>query len=170
MGLHGGFEPLFGAILHPPTGDLYFARPGQGAFVNGEALKLKTGASLASSSICTGFGYQTGKTLEAILASAHAIQESCLGMRINGAAALDLALTARGLFEGFYEYRLKPWDMAAGAVIAREAGLSVFAIDGKPYETFDHSSIIVAHPEIEEELRAILDRNFAHLKANRSEA
>lgn len=155
----GNFSPLIGCIFQPPTGDLYAAVPGAGATCNDEPLvpeNRRTRLSLANASICTGFGYLSGRELDVVLKAAFRMQSACLGVRINGAAALDIALAARGIFDGFFEYRLMPWDLAAGTLIAREAGLRVHTLNNQEYSTFDHNNIVVAHPDIDRELMGIL--------------
>jgi myo-inositol-1(or 4)-monophosphatase len=157
----GHFSPIIGCILQPATGDLYAAMPGQGATCNDETMgpaSAASGLTIASASVCTGFGYQSGPGLQSLVQSAYELQSACLGVRINGAAALDLALTARGIFDAFFEYRLMPWDLAAGALIAREAGLRVHNLKNEEYSTFDHNNIVVSHPLIDGDLMTILSR------------
>jgi myo-inositol-1(or 4)-monophosphatase len=157
----GHFSPIIGCILQPATGDLYAAMPGMGATCNDETMGPASptiGLTIASASVCTGFGYQSGPGLQSLVQSTYELQSACLGVRINGAAALDLALTARGIFDAFFEYRLMPWDLAAGALIAREAGLRVHNLKNEEYSTFDHNNIVVSHPLIDGDLMTILSR------------
>lgn len=156
----GSFVTEWGVVHQPTTGDLYIARRGCGAKLNDEPLVLHAPATMRSACFCTGFGYQTGDMLERILRASAAIKDVSLGLRINGAAALDIALTAAHRFDGFFEVRLMPWDMAAGALIAQEAGLLVSTIRGEPYSVLDHSSIVVCHPDLNSSLLEILRKHL----------
>jgi myo-inositol-1(or 4)-monophosphatase len=134
------------AIHQPGTDDLYTAALGQGAFVNGQPLKISGEKSPSRWSLTTGFSSNKGESLHGVIRCIEVLQNQILGLRINGAAALDLALTARGIFDGFFESRLSPWDMAAGDLLVREAGGRVVNYEGQPFNVLSDKHI-VAGPE-----------------------
>ena len=84
--------------------------------------------------VATGFPYEIASRVDEILERMRPVLSSCQGVRRCGAAALDLAWTACGRFDAFYEDELKPWDMAAGALLVTEAGGSISNLDGSPFD------------------------------------
>jgi myo-inositol-1(or 4)-monophosphatase len=115
------------AIEAPLMGMRFAARRGGGATLNGEAICVSTTATVDAALVCTGFNPadydRNGRYFAAMSRRAQ-------GVRRDGSAALDLALVAAGRFDGFWEWGLKAWDVAAGALLVTEAGGSVTAIDG----------------------------------------
>ena len=115
------------AIDAPLMGMRFAARRGAGATLNGEPVRVSTAASVGAALICTGFNPadydRNGRYFAAMSRRAQ-------GVRRDGSAALDLALVAAGRFDAFWEWDLKPWDVAAGALLIAEAGGRVTAIDG----------------------------------------
>ena len=93
-----------------------------------------------------------------VIRCAETMQNEILGMRINGAAALDLALTSRGIFDGFFESRLSPWDMAAGDLLVREAGGVVVNYDGEPFNALTDKNIVAGPQHVVEHLLRMLMR------------
>ena len=122
------------AIYDPTRAELFTAERGVGAFLNGAPLRASSTSALIDSMLVTGFPYdmhQQGADLVdlfgAFLAQARAV-------RRLGSAALDLCYVAAGRFEGFWEQHLKPWDVAAGALIVAEAGGRISGMDGSPFD------------------------------------
>lgn len=123
-----------GAIYDPTRKELFTGERGYGSFLNGAALRVSGTARLGDSLLVTGFPYdvhtQTGHLVEmfaGFLGRARAV-------RRLGSAALDLCYVAAGRFEGFWEQHLKPWDVAAGALIVEEAGGRITGMDGSPFD------------------------------------
>lgn len=137
-----GCEVLAGAIFQPATGDLYTADKGKGSFCNGEPMRVSSLGTLAGASLATGFSSNKGTELRKVIEAIEAFQNDCLGLRVNGAAALDMAWTARGILQGFYEKSLSPWDMAAGALLVAEAGGVVVNFDGQPFDTLRDRDVL----------------------------
>jgi myo-inositol-1(or 4)-monophosphatase len=143
MLVDGQFIPLRAAIVQPATGDLYSAGRGLGAWCNGQRLALSTDTTDPRRwSIATGFSSNKGESLAGVIRCVEIMQNEILGMRINGAAALDLALTSRGIFDGFFESRLSPWDMAAGELLIREAGGEVVNYEGESFNSLSDKNIV----------------------------
>jgi myo-inositol-1(or 4)-monophosphatase len=122
-----------GVTYAPMLGEFYWAQRGKGAWCNGRRLHVTKTGKLQHALLCTGFSYLLEyrkinlKYFTEFLMKAQAI-------RRMGAASLDLCWTAAGAFDGFWEMRLGPWDMAAGIVILEEAGAKVTDFQGKPVD------------------------------------
>ena len=144
-----GCQMRAACIVQPSTGDVYTAERGRGAYCNGALLQVKN-VELSHASLATGFSSNKDESLKKVIKVIGKIQQDILGLRINGAAALDLALTARGVFQGFYERPLSPWDMAAGSLIVQEAGGTVTNLSGKPFDALRDRDVIACTPSLYE--------------------
>ncbi|MEJ2634257.1 MAG: inositol monophosphatase family protein, partial [Calditrichia bacterium] len=114
-------ELIAGVIYDPVRDELFAAEKGSGAFCNGEQMQVGS-RNLKASLIATGFPFRSKDYLPLYLLAFEEIFLRCSGMRRLGSAALDLAYTAKGRFDGFWELGLSIWDIAAGALMVREAG------------------------------------------------
>jgi myo-inositol-1(or 4)-monophosphatase len=122
---------LAAAVVWDPLHDeLYAAARGEGAFRNGERIAVSARPSLAGAFMATGFPFRYRHRIDAYLALFRAVFLEARAIRRAGSAALDLAYVAAGVFDGFFEFHLSPWDIAAGALLIREAGGSVTDFDG----------------------------------------
>jgi len=111
------------AVVYDPTRDeLFTATRGSGAYLDRRRLRVATQDRLANALIGTGFPYREDQDLERYLKIFGEMSRQCAGLRRPGAASLDLAYVAAGRYDGFFESDLKPWDMAAGALLITEAG------------------------------------------------
>jgi myo-inositol-1(or 4)-monophosphatase len=129
----GESRELVAGVVHAPALGLCFAaRRGGGATCNGQPIHVSEETELGRSLLATGFPYDRQTTAENNFDQFIAFQRRVQGVRRVGAAALDLALTARGAFDGYWEMKLKPWDLAAGALLVREAGGVVTGWRGEP--------------------------------------
>ncbi len=111
-----------GAVLDPLRGELYTAARGAGAFLGDERLRVSSRARLRDALLVTGFAYDSHENAEYALRVFGAFTRTSLSIRRLGSAAIDLAYVAAGRFDGFWEERLHPWDIAAGILLVREAG------------------------------------------------
>lgn len=119
-------------IYNPVSEELFTAARGQGAFVDGRRLRVSQNYKLAQCVIGTGFPYHSNREhMEEYLNMFKAIMAKTSGVRRPGSAALDLAYVAAGRFDGFWEFGLKPWDIAAGALLIQEAGGIVTDFSGR---------------------------------------
>jgi myo-inositol-1(or 4)-monophosphatase len=145
-------ELLAGVVYAPFMNELFAAERAAGATLNERPVRVSTIAGIEAAMLCTGFkpfDYATNAPYFA-MASNHA-----QAVRRDGAAALDLAYTAMGRYDGFWEFDLAPWDTAAGALLVREAGGCVSAIDGAPFRLMGRS-ILASNGAIHDELRSLL--------------
>ena len=121
---------VLGAVYDPLRDELFSAERGQGARLNGSPLQVSAAAELSRSLLVTGFAYDIRTMPRNNLEDFARFSLISQGVRRLGSAALDLCYVAAGRFDGYWELFLRPWDVAAGALIAREAGATVTAIDG----------------------------------------
>jgi myo-inositol-1(or 4)-monophosphatase len=131
----------------------YTATAGGGAFFNGQPISASSCSSVAQSLLVTGFGYEHDEPWEANLQLFKRFTDESRGVRRLGAAAVDLCHVAMGISDGYWEYRLKPWDTCAGVLIAQEAGAAVTTMEGEPFSVFERS-VVAAAPGVHEALLA----------------
>ena len=117
---HG--DPIVGVVLDPLRGELFTASKGDGAFLNDRRMRVGKREGLAGALLATGFPFRQRAHLDAQIGMTRALLAEAEDIRRTGSAALDIAYVAAGRIDGFYEIGLKPWDMAAGCLLIREAG------------------------------------------------
>lgn len=122
------------AVYDPSRRELFTATRGGGAFLNGAPLRVTDIGELVDSLLVTGFSYGVHEQRHGLVDLFGAFLGRAQAVRRLGSAALDLCYVAAGRFEGFWEQHLKPWDLAAGALLVREAGGRVTGIDGGPFD------------------------------------
>lgn len=144
-----------GIVYNIPTNELFFAIKNQGAFLNNQKIFVANNPTLASSLIATGFSVSRFDKVHTHLSIVEHIITHSLGIRRIGAAAVDLCYVACGRLDGFFEWYLHPWDVAAGAIIAKEAGAVVSDFSGKDNYLYG-KEIIAAQPNIYKELLSII--------------
>lgn len=125
-----GRRAVAAAVFNPTTNELFRATEGEGSTLNGSPISASQPPSLAQSLIATGFGYtEERRTMQA--AALSALIAHVRDIRRIGSAAYDLCLVAKGSLDGYYEIGIQPWDWAAGALIATEAGALTRGIDAQ---------------------------------------
>ena len=117
---HG--DPIVGVVFDPLRGELFTASKGDGAFLNDRRMRVGKRDGLAGALLATGFPFRQRAHLDTQLGMTRALLQEAEDIRRTGSAALDIAYVAAGRLDGFYEIGLKPWDMAAGCLLVREAG------------------------------------------------
>lgn len=115
-------ELLVGVVFDPLRDELFTARKGEGAFLNGKRIHVTTTAHLHDCLIATGFPFRAKELAASYLRMFEAFFGQVRDLRRLGTASLDLAYVAAGRFSGYWEYRLNPWDFAAGVLLVQEAG------------------------------------------------
>ncbi len=144
-----------GVVYNPLTKDFYTAIAGEGAFKNNRPLHVSKVRMVQQALLCTGFPYDIGISERNNIKEFTRVIRHAQGVRRDGSAALDLCRVAEGSFDGFWELKLKPWDVAAGALIALEAGGRVTSFGGEPFDPFT-DTILCTNGLIHEELRSLL--------------
>lgn len=146
-----------GFVLAPILGELFVAVKGSGAELNGSPISVSTTATLADSLLVTGFPYDHATIFTPLMDRFGRCLKATQGVRRLGSAALDLCYVACGRFDGFWEQHLKPWDTAAGFLIATEAGARTSVFSGAPY-TIDRDEILSTNGTIHDELIKLLEQ------------
>jgi myo-inositol-1(or 4)-monophosphatase len=143
-------------IYNPWSQELYTASRGQGAQLDGRRIRVSKAHALDGSLIGTGFPFRQNQNLDAYLPMLRFVMENTAGVRRAGSAALDLAFVAAGRLDGFWEFGLSPWDMAAGMLLITEAGGRVADMASDDADPLKTGNIIGGNPKIFEALAANL--------------
>jgi len=152
IGLMQDSEVVSGIVFAPGMGLCYRAVKGGGATCNGEPIAVNKKASMGEGIIATGFPYDRAKRAEPICRALENMLREAGGIRRLGAAALDFCLLADGRYTGYYEIGLKPWDFAAGSLIAEEAGAAVTDLHGETLDIFNSAGVVATNGRIHDEL------------------
>jgi myo-inositol-1(or 4)-monophosphatase len=155
-------EVVVGVIYHPILNETYLAVRGGGAVMNGKKMRVSQTRKLTDSLLTTGFTYRKKSLLRTEMNSFERLSGIARAIRRPGSAALDLAYTARGVFDGFWERNLSPWDTAAGALLVQEAGGKVTNFEGKPFRP-EMRQILAANPSLHASLRQTIEPEFCQL-------
>jgi myo-inositol-1(or 4)-monophosphatase len=132
---------ILGLVYDPLRRECFRAVAGQGATLNGTPIRPSTIDELDKSLLATGFPYDRRQHADEYLAFFRAFLTRCQGIRRAGSAALDLCYLASGRIDGFWELKLKPWDVAAGALILAEAGGALSDFSGKRFSIFGSETL-----------------------------
>jgi myo-inositol-1(or 4)-monophosphatase len=150
-----GDELVVGVVLDPQGGNRFAAVRGAGATWNGAPMKVSDRPELGGGFVATGYPFRCKATLDLYLAAFRDVFQRVRSLRRCGAAALDLAYTAAGVYDGFFEFRLSAWDIAAGALLIREAGGRVSDLDGGG-RFLETGNVIAGGPAVHRELLAVV--------------
>lgn len=161
-------ELTAGVVFVPALGDMYAARAGRGAYVNGTPLRVSDTAALDAAMLATGFADVRDRRAPGNLPNLEAVLYRAAGVRRLGSACVDLVYTARGLFDGFWELGLSPWDVAAGGLIVREAGGRVTDLTGDPDAWRRGGSVLATNGALHDQLTALFPVPHAGPKGTRS--
>jgi myo-inositol-1(or 4)-monophosphatase len=145
------------AVLDPTRPELFTAQRGGGAYLNGRRLAVSDARSLIDGVVVTGFPYDVHARVNEIVGLFGAFVGQARAVRRLGSAAIDLCYVAAGRMDGFWESDLKPWDIAAGALIVAEAGGRVSNMDGGPYASRD-GNILATNGHLHEPMLEIIRR------------
>ncbi|HVO30907.1 MAG TPA: inositol monophosphatase family protein, partial [bacterium] len=126
-------EVQTGVIFDPMRGEMFAASRGRGATLNGEAIRVSSVERLDDSLVATGFPYDRRERADFYMPFYKAAVVATQGVRRAGAAALDLAWTACGRHDAYFEFGIQPWDVAAGTLLVTEAGGRVSDLKGGPH-------------------------------------
>jgi len=151
-------RPIAAVVLDPLRGDLFTATRGGGACRGATPLRLRDRDGLDAAVLATGFPFKAHGAIDAYLALFRDVFIESRAIRRCGAAALDLAYTAAGVFDGFFEFRLAPWDVAAGALLIEEAGGVITDLDGRD-RWLEGGNILAGAPGVHRRLVEIAARH-----------
>ena len=151
-------EVVAGVVLDPLHEEIFTAARGAGAWWNGRPMRVSAREGLPGAFLATGYPWRARAALEQYLGAFHDLFLEAKSIRRCGAAALDLAYTAAGVYDGFFEYRLSPWDIAAGILLVEEAGGVVTDLDGGR-GFFAGGNVVAGGPGIHPSLLAGIQRH-----------
>jgi myo-inositol-1(or 4)-monophosphatase len=151
---------ISGVVYQPLTHELFVAEIGKGAFLNGQKLRVSEVRTVEMAMMATGFPYDLAKNPCHCIDHFVDILKLGIPIRRLGAAAVDLAYTAAGRFEGFFEVELAPWDIAAGKLIVEEAGGKVTQWDKSPLDIASRKPVLASNGHLHTALAAILNRSI----------
>lgn len=155
-------ELMVAAVYDPNRGELFTAERGAGAWLNGAPLRVSSAATLIDSLLCTGFPYDVQEKPEELVGLFGHFLGKARAVRRLGSAAIDLCYVAAGRLDGFWEMHLGPWDVAAGALIVREAGGRVTSTGGGPFASRNGNVLAtngLLHEQMRDAIAAYLDRS-----------
>jgi myo-inositol-1(or 4)-monophosphatase len=153
---HQGVVTL-GVVYEPMRDELFAAERGRGASLNGRSLRVSQVTELSHSLLTTGFPYDTWSNPRNNLEYYGRFAKLTQGVRRLGSAALDLCYVAAGRLDGYWELSIKPWDVAAGGLIASEAGATVTNMAGQADYITPPCSLLAAPPSLHTKMKAVLD-------------
>jgi myo-inositol-1(or 4)-monophosphatase len=162
LGLLCGLTPICGIVYHPMGSEMFTGVRGGGAFLNDCPLHVSTTVELTNAILATGFPYDIRETDIDNLDHFARFAKKARAIRRMGAAALDLAWTAAGRFDGFWEMKLSPWDCIAGALMCQEAGGVVTDFASQPFDPLKGQAIAAnptLHPQI---ARIVAEGKYPH--------
>lgn len=155
IALEMGGRVLLGVVYDPSQCELFVAERGAGAFCNDARLAVSSATTLDASLLTTGFPYDIRVRADNNLREYAAFAVRTRGVRRLGSAVIDLAWLAAGRFDGFWELRLGPWDVAAGGLMVEEAGGRLTALDGGPLD-LDNPTLLASNGRIHDAMLAVL--------------
>jgi len=158
VGLMEEDEVILGAIYEPNRDEMFYATRNGKAYINDQEIRVSPVTTLEESLLATGFPYSKFLEMSAYIDVVQDLMQQTHGLRRMGSAALDLAYVACGRFEGFFEYNLKPWDVAAGALIVQQAGGSVTTFTGT--DNYIFGGELVAGCDIRPALMEVIKKHW----------
>jgi len=150
---------VVGVIYEINRDECFYAWKDGGSFMNGKKITVTDNKTFSSSLLATGFPYYNFEKLERYINVFRELTQVSHGLRRIGSAAVDLAYVACGRFDGFFEYNLNSYDIAAGVILVREAGGLVTNFSGTA-EVFEARELIAGNPFIASELHAVISKHF----------
>ena len=130
---------ITGVVYDPVRNDLFYSEKGKGAFLNGTPLHVSESSELSQALLVTGFSYDFRENPDNNFDHFYNFSRSAQAVRRTGSAALDLCYVAAGSFDGFWELKLSPWDVAAGSLFVSEAGGKLTGIKNEPYSIYSET-------------------------------
>ncbi len=159
LALEKGDEMIAGVVFDPTRDEMFRAGRGSGAYLNGRQIRVSGATRLEDSLVSTGF--PTGnRAKNPNIHFYHQLAMSTHGVRRGGSAALDLAYVACGRLEAFWEFGLKPWDLAAGRLLVREAGGAVSDMNGQPHTIGGSAHLLTDNGLIHDEMLELFAELF----------
>ncbi len=148
-------RPELGVVFDPHRNELFSAVRGKGAYLNGKKIHVSKSKQLKDTLLATGFPFKVEDILEDYIKIFRKLCMNSRGIRRGGSSAIDLAYVACGRFDGFWEFGLQPWDVAAGRLLVQEAGGRVTHFSGKELE-LKPQNVLAGNPAIYQKLKDVI--------------
>jgi myo-inositol-1(or 4)-monophosphatase len=162
-------DEMIGALIYEPLRELAFtAEKGAGAFRDGRRMRVSTQDKVQGAFLATGFPFRAQQFVSVYCAIFQDVIRIAKGVRRAGSAALDLAYTAAGVYDGFFELHLAPWDVAAGALLVREAGGVTSDFSGGD-RWLERGNVVGAAPGVHSDLLQLIGRHVTEDQLERRE-
>lgn len=155
--------PVVGVIYDPCKNELFTAIQGKGAVLNQRRIRVSDRDSLDGALLGTGIPYSADRDIATSLRVLESLIPGTAGVRRAGAASLDLAYVAASRLDGFWEFQLKPWDIAAGALMVLESGGIVRDTDGRT-DYMQSGNILAANPGLAKKMLAKIGQVYGHVR------
>jgi myo-inositol-1(or 4)-monophosphatase len=152
-------ELVIGVVYEVNLDECFYAWKGASAYLNGKEIRVSNAPTIGDSLLATGFPYYDFNKQPQYIALFTHLMKSCHGLRRLGSAAVDLAYTACGRFDAYYEYNLNPWDVAAGIVIVRQAGGHVVNFSGGD-EILESRELLATNGKLTGEMLEAIETHF----------
>ena len=146
---------IAGVVHDPVRNDLFYGEKGKGAFLNGNPLHVSENSELGQALLATGFSYDFRESPDNNFDHFFHFSRSAQAVRRTGSAALDLCYVAAGHFDGFWEMKLSPWDVAAGSLLVEESGGKLTGFNGEPYSIYS-KNILATNGRIHDSMAQML--------------
>ncbi|XP_063853239.1 inositol monophosphatase 1-like isoform X2 [Scylla paramamosain] len=157
VGLWAGKEALVGIIFNPVLDQMFTAKKGQGAYLNGERIRVSGQKDLSQALIFAEMGTSRDpEKVKTVLTNLTTLMPRAHGLRDCGSAAVSMAYIAAGFADILFHYGLGPWDMAAGALLVWEAGGVVYGLEGGPFDLMRRRVLCASSPELAQEVAGLL--------------
>ncbi|MCF7858910.1 MAG: inositol monophosphatase [Candidatus Cloacimonetes bacterium] len=156
IGLEIDGQLCFGVVYNPILNELFHAEKGKGAYLNNKKITVSNTKLISNSLIETGFPYDRWEKGKFYMKEYLAFTMRCQGVGRAGAAAVDLCYVACGRLDGFFERKLKPWDMAAGSLVVAEARGQLTQFNSKPWH-YSSNTIVASNQNIHDKMILILE-------------
>lgn len=152
IGLEKEGEVILGVVYIPVLDELFVGRKGEGAFLNGKRITVSQTDQLKRSFLATGFPYDVQERPEDYLRYFRQFIRQTFAIRRPGSAAIDLCYVAAGRFDGFWELKLQPWDVAASNLIVSEAGGRISNAEGEPFDIYSRGFLVASNGRIHSQM------------------
>jgi len=156
-------EIEIGVVHYPERKEMFWAVAGEGAFLNGRPIHVSSRKEMAYSMLATGFPWRSKPWIDPYMDCFKDLFIKAAGLRRMGSAAIDLAYTAWGRFDGFWEMKLSPWDIAAGIVMVREAGGVVTDFRGEN-NYLPSGNVVAGNPDIHRQILEVTRRHLSEIR------
>jgi len=159
IALYEGDQPVIGVVYEINRGEMFSTYKGGAAYLNNKEIRVSSNESLAQSLLATGFPYYQFEKQPQYIQLFTEMMQKCHGLRRIGSAAVDLAYVACGRFDGYFEYNLNSYDVAAGAYLVQQAGGTILNFAGG-CEFLETREILATNGKVTEEILATIKKYF----------